>query len=641
VADFNSENVRPIDMCGIAGIASTETNPHNLAAAEKMAAAIRHRGPDSTAVQDFGSCALANTRLAIVDLSERGRMPMCNEDSTVWITYNGECYNADELRPGLISKGHRFRSTTDTEVIIHLYEEYGERCVEHLRGMFAFAIWDERAKKLLLARDRLGIKPLYFSLDPQRIVFASELKAILASGLVPRKLDPAGVRAFLQLGHMPPPWTAIKNVKPLEPGHIALWENGALRTTCYWKIPSSTSSHANESPEKIADTLRELLLESSKQQLMSDVPIALFLSGGTDSAVLGSLMQRAGADKITALTIGFDEKPFDESDSSERTAKLLGISRRMIRLSASQMVESLDHAFWAMDQPTVDGLNTYWISRAAAEAGFKVALSGQGGDELFNGYESTAWFDRFFHWADWLQPFPKSIGRAFLDHSQFPFRWRKLSYLVGSDDPFVAAQLAVRVLFLERDVHRLLKPAVAVSDGTSEAARHIQAWASQTTKQNLPERISYLDFPAHLEPRLLRDGDAMSMAHSLEIRPVLLDHAIVEYVMGLPPKQRLEKKQLLLDAMHGILPEALASDLANRPKRTFTFPFARWLGNDLRSTISKTFEPERLALAGVLEPQAVQTLWRRYLRSPESVGWSRLWAVFVLARWCEVMKVGV
>src|SRR3984957_12775835 len=627
-------------MCGIAGIASTEPNPQNLAAAQQMALAIRHRGPDSSAVQDFGRCVLANTRLAIVDLSERGRMPMCNEDSTVWITYNGECYNADELRPELIRQGHQFRSTTDTKVILHLDEEHGESCVERLQGMFAFAIWDLRAGKLFMARDRLGIKPLYYSTNANQIVFASEIKALLASGLIPRKLDPAGVRAFLQLGHIPGPWTAVQGVRPLEPGHIGVWKDGDFETKPYWTLPLSHQD-AKVSPDHVAQHLRELLLESSRKQVMSDVPIALFLSGGVDSAVLGSLMQHAGADKITALTIGFEEKSFDETESSERTGELRGISRRVIRLPAAQIAEHLDHAFWAMDQPTVDGLNAYWISRAAAEAGFKVALSGQGGDELFGGYESAAWFDRFSHWADALQPLPKSVGRAVLDHDQFPFRWRKLSYLVGSDNPFVAAQLAVRVLFLESDVHQLLQPAFAASNGTSEAAKHIRSWASETKGQDLRERVAFLDFPAHLEARLLRDGDAMSMAHSLEVRPVLLDHAIVEYVLGLPPAVRLRKKQLLLDAMRGIFPEALSSDLQTRPKRTFTFPFSRWLGNDLRSTITETFEPQRLARAGVLEPAAVNRLWQRYLQNPEAVGWSRLWIVFVLARWCEIMRVGV
>jgi asparagine synthase (glutamine-hydrolysing) len=384
-----------------------------------------------------------------------------------------------------------------------------------------------------------------------------------------------------------------------------------------------------------------LLLESSRRQLMSDVPIALFLSGGVDSAVLGSLMQHAGADRITALTIGFEEKSFDESDASQRTADLLGISRKLIRLPAAQMAGSLDHAFWAMDQPTVDGLNAYWISRAAAAEGFKVALSGQGGDELFGGYQSLVWFDRFSHLAGYLRPFPQIAGRGLFDHADFPFRWRKLSYLVGADDPFVAAQLAVRVLFLERDVHQLLTPAFGASNGTSEATAHISAWAHETVGQNLPERVAFLDFPAHLEPRLLRDGDAMSMAHSLEVRPVLLDHAIVEYVMRLPLSLRLQRKRLLFHAMQGILPPALLADLQGRPKGTFTFPFARWLGKDLRSTIGAAFAPERLAAAGVLDPTAVSRLWQRYLRKPESVGWSRLWSVFVLASWCEIMQVGV
>ena len=628
-------------MCGIAGIASREANPQHAPAAQNMAAAIHHRGPDGSGVRDFGACVLANARLAIVDLSARGSMPMCNEDSTVWITYNGECYNADELRPQLAARGHQFRSSTDTEVVLHLYEEYGERCVEKLRGMFAFAIWDTRAEKLLLARDRLGIKPLYYSADADRIIFASEIKALLASGFIPRKLDSAGVRAFLQLGHIPAPWTAIQNVKPLEPGHIAVWQKGNFRTQSYWTLPLSTDERDAPTPEVVAATLRDLLLESSRQQLMSDVPIALFLSGGVDSAVLGSLMQHAGADRITALTIGFEEKSFDESASSERTADLLGISRRVIRLPASEMADSLDHAFWAMDQPTVDGLNAYWISRAAAGAGFKVALSGQGGDELFGGYQSLVWFDRFSHLAGYLRPIPRIAGRGFFDHADFPFRWRKLSYLVGADDPFVAAQLAVRVLFLERDVHELLSPAFAATNGTSEASAHIAEWARQTVGQDLQERVAYQDFPAHLEPRLLRDGDAMSMAHSLEVRPVLLDHAIVEYVMKLPPSLRLQKKQLLFNAMQGILPPALLAELQQRPKRTFTFPFARWLGNDLRGTIGAAFEPKRLAAAGVLEPAAVNRLWQRYLRKPESVGWSRLWSVFVLASWCEIMQVGV
>src|SRR5579862_2264608 len=264
-------------MCGIAGIASPSPNPQYLLAAEKMAAAIHHRGPDSSAVQGFGECVLANTRLAIVDLSERGRMPMCNEDSTVWITYNGECYNAAELRPSLIALGHQFRSTTDTEVIVHLYEQYGDSCVERLRGMFAFANWDLRRRKLLLARDRLGIKPLYYNYADKhgRLLFASEIKAMLASRVFSRKSDLCCILAFLQLGHVPPPWTGIQGVKPLEAGYVGVWQVGSFKTSPYWKLPASKNGHHTERSDQIVGSLRDRLLESSREQLMSDVPVAL------------------------------------------------------------------------------------------------------------------------------------------------------------------------------------------------------------------------------------------------------------------------------------------------------------------------------------------------------------------------------
>jgi asparagine synthase (glutamine-hydrolysing) len=628
-------------MCGIAGIASRKIENCLASSTERMVGALAHRGPDSHGLQDLGPCVLGNTRLAIVDLSERGRQPMCNEDATVWITYNGECYNAEEFRQRLVSLGHRLKSNTDTEVILHLYEEFGDQCVEKLRGMFAFAIWDSRAKKLLLARDRLGIKPLYYALTPKCIIFASEIKALLESELVPRKLNGAGLSTYLELGHIPPPWTAIRGVTPLEPGHIGFWQDGNWQSKSYWKLPVSSNGFSHEAPAKIAENLREILMQSSRSQLMSDVPIALFLSGGVDSAVIGALMRSVGAEQLTALTIGFEEESFDESQSSRRTADLLGIPHRVIRMPASRMVESLDHALWAMDQPTMDGLNAYWISRAAAEAGFKVALSGQGGDELFGGYDSIAWFNRFSRIASWLRPFPQGVGRGLFDHRALPFRWRKLSYLVGADDPFVQAQLAVRLMFLEKDVHELLNPALAPANSPFEAKIFLSELAQSTKGRDLKERIAFLDFPAHLEARLLRDGDAMSMAHSLEVRPVLLDHAVVDYVFSLPPAIRLQNKKLLLDATRACMPVGLFAELAGRPKRTFTFPFARWLGGELRPVIEETFRPERLAATGVLDAKGVAKLWRRFIKEPGAVGWSRLWCVFVLARWCEVMRVGV
>jgi asparagine synthase (glutamine-hydrolysing) len=526
-----------------------------------------------------------------------------------------------------------------------LYDEIGDACVDRLRGMFAFAIWDTRKNRLLLARDRLGIKPLYIAVTPNHIAFASEIKALLASALLSRSLAPHGVRAFLQLGHIPAPWTAIAGLQPLEPGHIAIWQDGKFEKRTYWELKSHTNgTGAKESRE--AGALNDRLLEATRLHLISDVPVALFLSGGVDSAALGALAQRAGANQLTALTIGFDDPALDESEPSRRTAELLHIPHRILRLTAREMHDSLDHAIWAMDQPTVDGLNAYWICRTAARAGFKVALSGQGGDELFGGYASLRWFERFTHAASWLKPVPHGFAVAVLDRDAFPFRWRKLSYLAGADDPFVAAELAVKIHFLRRDVQALLDPEIATAAGDNqyaasgeEAGAHLREWAIKAKDADLLEKIAYLDIHAHLEPRLLRDGDAMSMAHSLELRPVFLDHQLVESVFALPGALRMQHKKLLLDAMRSVMPQQTYREIAARPKRTFSFPFAEWLAGELRPEVEAAFSPDRLRAAGILNSTAVQNVWKQFLAHPARVGWSRVWSLFVLQRWCETMKV--
>jgi asparagine synthase (glutamine-hydrolysing) len=632
-------------MCGLAGIAAQDLSAAQVASVGAMTAALSHRGPDSSGVKALGNCVLGNTRLAILDLSERGQQPMPNCDGSSWITYNGECYNASELREWLRSRGRKFHSATDTEVVLQLYDELGDACVERLRGMFAFAIWDGKRGRLLLARDRLGIKPLYYAITSGGLIFASEIKALLATNLISRNVNTHGVRAFLRLGHIPPPWTAVRGVRPLEPGHIAIWQDGSFQKRCYWSLKPHRGGASETKSEDTSATLSEGLLEAMRLHLISDVPIALFLSGGVDSAALGALAKLAGANQLTALTIGFEEKSFDESEASRRTADLLGIPHNVLMLSACEIRDSLDHAIWAMDEPTVDGLNAYWICRTAARAGFKVALTGQGGDELFGGYTSMQWFERFTHAATWLSPFPRSLARAMLDHDVFPFRWRKLSYLAGADDPFVAAELAVKTLFLEQDIGTLLDSSLTESDSdgagtcTDEAVCHLRAWADQVKDCDVREKAAYLDVYAHLEPRLLRDGDAMSMAHSLELRPVFLDHKLVEYVFSLPASLRMQNKKLLLDAMRGLMSAKVYEEIVLRPKRVFSFPFARWMAGGLRAAIDASFESDRMRETGVLNPAAVQGVWRRFLAHPGRVGWSRVWSLFIMQRWCETMRV--
>jgi asparagine synthase (glutamine-hydrolysing) len=624
-------------MCGIAGIVTACPSEALRPAAERMAFAMKHRGPDSQGVQDLGSCLLANARLAIIDLSERGHMPMSSADGQLWITYNGESYNASELRVELDRRGHQFRTSTDTEVVLHLYQEYGESFAKKLRGMFAFAIWDVRERKLVLGRDRLGIKPVYLYQSGDQVVFASELKTLLASGLVPRQIEPAGLRSFLQLGHIPPPWSAIRGVVPLAPGHIGVWQDGRWRTEQYWTLAPHSSS-ASSSIHLAAD-LSEVLLDAMRNHLVSDVPVLIFLSGGIDSACLAAVARAAGADNLSAMTVGFGEAEFDESSLTRRTAEALGISLEIVKLEACRVEEDLDHAIWALDQPTVDGLNSYWISKLGAEAGFKVALSGQGGDELFGGYESLVWFERFNTVARWARPLPAMPFRSLLDQSSLPFRWRKLSYLIGADDPFVAAQLAVKVLFLDRDVGELVSPSFGPNGHHGEAKEHLTYWSKLAEHEDLRERLAFMDIHTHLEPRLLRDLDAMSMAHSIEVRPVLLDHRVVEFLLPVPSRIRIQQKRLLLDAAKTFLPQALLADLESRRKRTFTFPFKRWLTHDLRDVLKETFAPDRLRRTGVLDPEHVNRVWDNFERSEDAVGWSRIWSLFVLERWCELMHV--
>ena len=625
-------------MCGIAGIVGDTSAETLLPAAQNMAAAMRHRGPDGCGVISSGGCLLANTRLAILDLSERGRQPMSNATRTVWITYNGETYNAAELRRDLIEKGHSFRSTSDTEVVLHLYEEYGDGCVQRMRGMFALAIWDAPARKLLLARDRLGIKPLYLARQNGRLIFASELKCLLASGLIERRMNPQALRVYLQLGHVPPPWTMIDGVVPLPPGHAAIWQDGAWNVRAYWALDRCRQPSEGRTPADQDEQLGDVLLEAMQRHLISDVPIALFLSGGTDSACLGALARSAGMENVTAMTVGFSEPEFDERSLSRQTARALGLPFKSALLSPDSVAAGVDACIWALDQPSVDGVNSYWISKIAAEQGFKVALSGQGGDELFGGYTSWKWFDRFESVVAWTRRLPSGWSRL-LDREPWPYRWRKLSYLFGADDAFLASQMAVRVLFLESDLARLLAPPLAVCGASGDAREYLPNCAPKLGRRDRRERLGLMDICAHLQPRLLRDLDAMSMAHSLEVRPLFLDDRVVEFVQSMPGAVRGRPKELLLQGMKRFLPGPLLADLKSRAKRTFTFPFARWLAHDLKPALAEAFSPQRLREGGILEPQAVGGIWERFQKSPETVGWSRIWNLFVLARWCEVMNV--
>ncbi len=625
-------------MCGIAGIVGDAPTESFLPAAECMAAAMRHRGPDSHGVIASGECLLVNTRLAILDRSERGRQPMANAAATVWITYNGETYNASELRQDLTQRGYSFRSTTDTEVVLRLYEEYGDRFVEKMRGMFALAIWDLRTRKLLLARDRLGIKPLYIARQGKRLIFGSELKCLLASGLIDRRIDPQALRLYLHFGHVPSPWSMIDGVHPLPSGHLATWQDGSWDSRAYWALEQHGCAAKNPNSADVGEQLGDLLFEATQRHLISDVPIVLFLSGGVDSACLGALARNTGTANVTAMTMGFAEGEFDETALSQKTADALGLSLKSVILSPQRVADEIDPCIRALDQPSVDGLNSYWISKVAAEQGFKVAISGQGADELFGGYTSWSWFERLERMGRWAGHLPRVLS-GLLDRESSSYRWRKLSYLVGDPDPFVASQMAVRTLFLESDVGQLLAAPLGEGRKPAEAREYLSDCASRMGHWNGWEKLSYMDICAHLQPRLLRDLDATSMANSLEVRPVFLDDCIVDFLLSVPSYLHGQPKELLFRGIQRFMPGDLLADLKSRGKRTFTFPFAQWLARDLRPVLDETFSAQRLSEGGIFKPEAVGRIWQRFQAAPAAVGWSRVWNLFVVARWCEAMNV--
>jgi asparagine synthase (glutamine-hydrolysing) len=450
-------------------------------------------------------------------------------------------------------------------------------------------------------------------------------------------VNPQALSLYLQLGHVPPPWTMIDNVVPLPAGHVATWQDAAWNLQTYWSFDEDRHPRAKMATG-VVEPLGNLLLDAMRAHLISDVPIVLFLSGGADSACLAALARSAGAENVTTMSIGFSEPEFDETEFSRQTASALGLPFKSAVLRPERVAAGVDACIDAMDEPTVDGLNSFWISKIASEEGFKVALSGQGGDELFGGYTSWKWFERFARIAAWSGRLPSGLSRLF-DRETWPYRWRKLAYLFGDRDAFLASQLAVKVLFLESDLGRLLRPPVAEPSRSATAREYLKNCASRLRGRDHYEMLKLMDICTHLQPRLLHDLDAMSMAHGLEVRPPFLDDRIVEFVLNIDRRVLARPKELLLQSVKRFMPADLFADLKSRAKRTFTFPFTTWLAHDLKLLVADTFSSRRLREGGILDSAAVGRLWDQFQRAPAAVGWSRIWSLFVLARWCEARNV--
>ena len=591
----------------------------------RMNEAQRHRGPDDQGIASCGPVVLGNTRLAIIDTSPAGHQPMNDPETGNWITYNGETYNFKDLRREIGDTS--WSSNTDTEVVLRAYGEWGAGAFSRMRGMFALAIWDHAKQQLVLARDPLGIKPLYYFATEDQFAFASELRALLASGLTPRRLSAAGLDSYLATGSVESPLTIVDGIKQLLPGHyLQVNVNGKIEATDFeFAVPRDANAPTSRA-EAVA-RLRAELEESVRLHLVSDVPLGVFLSGGMDSSALVALMSRLSDRRPKTFSVVFEENSFTEAPFSRAVAEQFNTDHSEIRLSENRLIELLPDAIAAIDQPTMDGINTFVVSSAVKNAGITVALSGLGGDELFAGYPS---FRRAIKLSS---PLSKRVLQAASGFGKVAINGsvqrQKFWQLANSECRPADVYRVSRQLFSSQSVTRIT--------GHDEARCHTNGNHHSTDVVNA---ISKLELNGYMTNTLLRDTDAMSMAHSLEVRVPFVDTKLVDYVLSLPGEWKLRgsksvPKPLLAEALADLLPREFLS----RPKMGFTLPFEKWLQRNLRTEVSSVLRDEQRLKPAGLDPQAVEKIWDDFLAKPRAVGWSRPWSLYVLAQWCEINRV--
>lgn len=613
-------------MCGIAGIVSNNGRPVAIEELRDMCAALVHRGPDDEGYALGTGAGLGMRRLAIIDL-HTGHQPIPNEDGTVWVVLNGEIYNFQQLRRDLEALGHSFRTASDTETIVHLYEDYGPRCVDHLRGMFAFAVWDERRRCLLLARDRLGIKPLYYTEAAGRVLFASEVKALLQIADVQRRLNWGAVGHLCAFMSTPPAESIVEGVRKLEPGHVLLIEPGKpLVPQRYWNVQFQPDEARSE--DDWVESLREQLTESVMLHRVSDVPLGAFLSGGIDSSSVVATMARLTSSRVKTFSIGFSEVDYDESRYARLVAEHCGTEHHELILEPN-VLDILEDLAWFLDEPFGDpsAIPTYMVSKLAAEQ-VTVVLSGDGGDELFGGYDKYRVEQRERR-LRFLPPMVRqTLGRI---AARMPDGFRGRNLLRHLALPYPERYLDASTLFRRGEQRRLFQREVWALVSEHDPWHDPSLVLSRTNGDWLSE-LQALDLKHYLPLDILTKVDRMSMAHSLESRVPLLDHKLVEFAATIPLRLRLNgnrTKVLFKRAMRGILPDAII----DRPKHGFAVPLGRWFRGQLSHVVRELLLSDRSVQRGIFDKAFIERLIRRHEQGrPLDL---QLWTLISFELWCR------
>jgi len=608
-----------------------------------MTDVMHHRGPNDEGQYITDNIGLGHCRLSIIDLSSRGHQPMSNEDGTVWIVDNGEIYNYQSLNKTLEAKGHRIRSHCDTETIVHLYEEYGSRCVEYLRGMFSFAIWDAPKKLLFAAVDRLRIKPFYYTQIGDSFIFASELKGILASGLYQGRINMEAIHHFLSLQAVPVPWTIYENIFTLPGGYCLEVRDGKVLTSQYWDV--SFKVDGGHPQEYYEDRLRQLLYESVEMRLMSDVPLGAFLSGGIDSSVIVGLMREMTEGPVKTFSIGYDVggRDYDDTYYANLVSKKFNTDHTVQVVTARDILKELRNFIGHLDQPSTDAINSYFVSKLAAQE-VTVVLCGQGGDELFAGYQTFDLLLSFLKREQQWQKIPLLLRKAFVAlYSAIPCNLKTFPATESIDrflhwyGSFVRKYGTIRMELTEKEKQELYSGILRERLHGADSHTIYQHYYGRLDERADPiNKVSYLDLKTHLGDVLMRDVDVMSMAFSLETRIPLIDHKLVEFVATIPPELKLrngQKKFIFLEAMKYLLPE----EVLKRPKLGFAFPLSIWLRHQLRPLVDFVLSREHVEQRGFFHYEIVNRIKQEFY-SGRDINYRRVWGFVILELWLRLVQ---
>lgn len=628
-------------MCGINGILGIENPEKGKLYVAKMNAKMAHRGPDDEGIFADSHIAVGQRRLSIIDLSNAGHQPMWSNDKRYCIVYNGELYNFKELRfdlerasRGSNEKPYHFITASDTEVILAAYSRWGKDCLSKFNGMYGFAIWDVEQKELFIARDRLGIKPVYYSFQNQVLAFSSELRSLLQSEIVPRKLNKEALVDYLRYQTVHAPQTMVKDVFMLMPGHYIIANQQGIKIEKYWDINTSTSSKKIDTPYNDVCKRVNILFEKAVQRrLVADVPFGAFLSGGIDSSAVVGMMSKVSTSKVKTFSVVFEDEKFSEAKYARIIANKFDTEHHEIKLTPNDFKNELNDALLAMDHPSGDGPNTYVVSKATKNAGITMALSGLGGDELFAGYDifnRTLKLDKL----KWLSGIPGISLAAKLNKSLRPgVSSAKIAELLDLNSlSFKNTYPLSRQVLLEDQIKKLLKEKSLSKNKVAEIIKNIHAQSG-----HLLSAVGIAEISTYMQNVLLRDTDQMSMAHALEIRVPFLDYELVEYVMGLPDTYKipLTPKKLLVDSLGDLLPP----EIVNRPKMGFTLPWKNWLKADFKNLCESNLK--LLAQNPHFNALELDLLWQRFLKDDPFISWSRIWYLVVLQSWITDNNIDV